>query len=338
MYTSGPAASNKPNMAGSTASSHVITGTVAYNVPVSPDQVITVTASIIDKLSLTLPVGDDPTTVAAVKNALAGLSDSNKAPPTGKAKLGPTKYRTNVHLLHAPSGQHILVQADPTSNLAFLRFEMNPAKLGADGVRFWRNNVAEIFGHADASLNAASKATVTRIDLACDLINVRIDSLAFKANVSGKTITYIGMKGRLETIYMAVKAHKSGEISGYNKKRQLKDQGLESQYGDLQHTRVEVRVLARRPITQLTDMKNPFRKVEVTYLPRTAPSLPLHVWRHFTDAVRYRGLTAALEPIPAHLRDAYLAGLNGLASPLWQPDLIWAKWPRVLAASGLLAD
>ena len=326
-----PAASNKTN-----PPEHQI----AYCVELPTTDVVTVTKPIIDKLAF---VGSfaDVDAAPVLKGALLDAVKDEKSPYKNapKASVGQKRYKVNVHLHHAASNQAILIQVDPGSpKVAFARFEFNPAKLGPSGMEFLRTELSDLLMHQVPWSQFATQARVTRIDLACDLVNVGVEALAFSTSVLGKSHVYFGMKGAVQTAYLAVKKGKSGKITAYNKKRQLKDTGKDPQYGDLAHTRIEVRLATKYPMNQLAKLQNPFAKIDLRYLAPTADGIEDHIWAHFTDAVRYRGVTAALALIPSGLRPPYEAGLNALASPLWRPADIWGTWPSVLHATKIAED
>jgi len=330
------AASNKPK---TDYSAFATSNAIAYTVAIPPDQNVVITAPIIDKITLTLPVNEPPAILGVIKQRLIGFKNANGQSAGAHFKPGSIKYGVSAHLVHEPTGESVFVQAAPKSpKVAFLRFEMNPAKLGPDGIWFWRKLVADLLGLSGVWSCMASTATMTRVDLACDLVGVRIDRLALVANRRGKCVMYFGLNGKIETAYLGATSGKNAPMIAYNKKAQLQEFDEEPQCGDLEHTRMEMHVISRRPISTLADIANPFTKVNVMYLPRDVSGVPPHAWQHFTDSVRYRGLAAALEPIPQALRVNYMAGFDALPEPLWQPEKIWSKWNGVLADSGLLSD
>jgi hypothetical protein len=306
----------------------------AYTVAITPDSTIKATVPIMDRLSLTIPISKNPKIVDGTVERLAAFiaNPDNQVIASHKQ----SKFHRNFQLVDQHSGRSIFVQACPKyPNLAFARFDMNPAKLGVDGMRLWRRFVDQIWG-ADQAQAAIADATVTRVDFACDLVGVRIDALAVRPAHQKKSAIYYGIKGRVETYLVWCKKQKEADTEVYNKKAELEDHGHEPAYGDVEHTRVEIRSKTRRPIIKLFTQKNPFANLDIGYLPREAPGLPAHIWRHFCDSARYRTLPVALDLIPLEYRQPYLDALKA-APAIWFPNKVWTNWQDVLSSSGLLA-
>lgn len=313
---------------------------IAYLVELPTTDIVTVTRPIIDKLTFVCSFFDKDA-ASVLKEALLDAVKEDNGPykSVPKAGVGQKRYKVNVHLRHAASNQAILIQVDPGSpKIAFARFEFNPVKLGPPGMAFFREELSNLLMHQIPWSQFVKQARVTRIDLACDLVNVSVDSLALSTSVLGKNHIYFGMKGALETAYLAVKKGKSGKLIAYNKKRQLTDTKQNPQFGDLAHTRIETRVTTKYAMDQLAKLDNPFAKIDIRYLSPTAKGVPDHAWAHFTDAIRYRGVTAALAPVPLWLRPTYKAGLDAMAAPLWRPIDIWSTWSSVLEAANIAGD
>ncbi len=184
-----PAASNKTNLPDNQ---------IAYKVGISPTESVTVTTPIIDKLAFVFSHADPDGDSSLKESLLEAIKDDPTLYKSAKkASVGQKRYKLNVQLHHAASGQNVLIQADPGSaKVAFARFELNPAKLGAEGMAFFRAELAQLLTHQVPWSAIAAKAKVTRLDLACDLVGIGVDTLAMNATVEGKSHVYFGMKGR----------------------------------------------------------------------------------------------------------------------------------------------
>ncbi len=218
-----------------------------------------------------------------------------------------------------------------------MRFELNPAKLGKGGLDFFRERLADfLLVEADWS-DISAGAKITWIDLASDIINLGMERLHFHVSSTGKTHAYFGLKGATETVYLGLKKGKSGKVTIYNKRQQLKDTKRLAKYDGLPHTRVEIRARTALSIDNLGKLSNPFDKLDIGYLPHKAENMPAHVWQHFCDSVRYRGITEALNIVPSERLPIYKAALDQ-GEPIWRPLEIWKSWPGSLDGAGLVTS
>jgi hypothetical protein len=315
---------------------------LAYSVEI-PDKgkqkrTIYVLKPLIDKLSFVchLPTQEEHDGIGAWLWGLAKDDDYPQFQPApSKVGFG-SRYKKNVIFTAASTGRHVLIQADPKKQeAASMRFEFNPAKLGRKGLIELQEAAPAIFGgHHDFSWVIANAYRV-KIDVACDILNVGIDSLIFQSAKAGKSITYHGVSGRPETTYLGLLYGKPGPLKSYNKAQQLWDADRPPQFGDLPHTRIEVTVRTKLRIGELDQLPNQFEKIKVVcpWIGQ-APDEP-HVWMLFLDSCRLRGLTGALKRIPEGSRPAYAAALAEAKQLIWDPKKLWGFWQEALAIAGL---
>jgi hypothetical protein len=56
----------------------------------------------------------------------------------------------------------------------------------------------------------------------------------------------------------------------------------------------------------------------------------LYVWQLFKRAADVEGLMGALALLPEEKRTLYRKHLDANKQPWWNPDAIWANWPKML--------
>lgn len=283
-----------------------------------------------------------------VKANLVGLGEEPGEPwkPLIKTKM----YSLRRSLRHPASGESILIEAAPPpppglkAPVSYLRFKFNPAKLGPDGVAFLRDRLTEVFLIEHPWSLIASHCTVTQMDVAADLLGVKTGDLLVGDYKPGsakagplKRMFVFSAAGALESLYLV---GKSAKVRLYNKRQELIDKKEPAAFGGTAYTRIEMVTKPQRPITKLAAMTNPFGKLTVHNLTKPVePPDGLHNWTFFLDCCRVRGLKAALALLPTdELRQAYQDALSAAEVPIWKPEKLWAKWPAVLEASGLLPE
>jgi len=294
----------------------------------------------IDKISVTVEVNciEDQ---KGIKENLWDLAKEDDSPHFTNAvfeKGKPKRYKTNVSLADSISGKSILIQAEPfNKEYRFLRFEFNPTKLGKKGMAFFRDHIPEFLGPHIKYKSIAETGRITRIDIACDLIDVPMALLVFYDSKPKNRIVYIGETGNIETIYPAKNSEtKPSDIIVYDKLQEQKKKGFDPLYGLLPDTRLEVKKGTTLPITKLAMLKNPFEKIAVFAPGDVTPPEQDHHWKLFFDVCRFRGIDAALEMLPEDIRQGYEDELAKAKKEFWRPEKIWSYWPETLEKSGLL--
>ena len=270
---------------------------------------------------------------------LLGSKDFQEYGPTSYKvwKLG--GYEVNVNLTEPTTGQSILIQARPVTKKKknFMRFEWNPVKLGADGMKFFRKRLLDIFQGAYDYSDIAKDGKVTRVDAAFDILNISIGQIMVRSTKWEKSHVYYGIDGSAETIYIgAHKTNKTGHTAVYDKKQQLEDKWRKKKFGETPHTRLEARIRANRPIIKLPYIRNPLLKLEVFLPGGVEPPEGKHHWEFFLDSCRFRGFANALSMLPEDVLPAYEAALEEAKSILWDPEKLWSYWPEALSDTGLL--
>jgi hypothetical protein len=259
-----------------------------------------------------------------------------------KITKGGSRYKTNV-IYRTKASRDVLIQADPKKTSgkkapAFVRLEFNPSKLGPEGMAELADCIKFIFANHITMHQLFLASRVSRIDVACDLVNVASDELLVSTPASGKSHVYYGETGKHETTYLALKKGKSSPQKFYDKAQQLLDADRDQKFGDAAHTRFEKLAAPNIPVTKLVGLKNVFEKFDVRFpVEHHAPGEP-YVWALFLDSCRQCGAMTALDKLPETLRPSYQKALDATKHVIWKPTKIWSDWPEVLATSGFLPN
>lgn len=293
----------------------------------------------IDGLTVVLPINDQSARAAIVSH-LIGLCDEGDKHFTEAKKPYPSGYQKNIDLTDPSSGERILIQAKPKKvGVSFMRFDFNPAKLGKQGISFLRKSLAYGFPGVFDFSDIATIGKVTRMDVACDILNCSISNLLVRIKGGGKSHAFFGIDDEIETIYLGIpKGQKNSGNYAYNKRQDLLDKSLPRQFSGIPYTRIETRIKNLQcPVTSLTKLdKNPFDKFEVFFPTLVKAPEQKHHWTFFIDSCWHRGIEAALEVLPDPMRKKYASALAQSTDGFWQPDKLWAALPSAIMKSGIL--
>jgi len=184
-----------------------------------------------------------------------------------------------------------------------------------------------------------STSKVTRLDIAVDIIGIRIDALDLQFGGEGKSHWYYSGAGQPETGYLGIKqSDKNAPWTAYNKRKQLKETAGSGKqlYGGLSHTRLEFHAKPNKPLGELKHYPNPFTQISVAY-PVAPKGVSLYAWQFFLDACQRRGHKQALALIPdGQVKGRYVKALTTAHETFWRPEKIWAVWEQSLSKHGLL--
>lgn len=188
----------------------------------------------IDGLTVVLPI-KDKSAQAAIMSHLIGLVKEQEQPFSEAKKPYPSGYQKNVDLIDPSSGERILLQAKPKKpGFNFMRFDFNPAKLGKHGISFLKKSLAYGFPGIFDYSDVATAGKVTRLDVACDVLNCSISNLLVRRKGGGKSHAYFGIDDEIETIYLGIsKGQKNSGNYAYNKRQDLRDKGFPKQFSGI---------------------------------------------------------------------------------------------------------
>lgn len=290
---------------------------------------------VIDKLSVTIPV--DPEDRKAIDEILMDIhkNEEDFSSVSDKKK----RYKINTEWTDKKTGQKVLIQCQPVHAVNYLRFELNPAKLGPEGMsrfkQMFENSIT--VGNYPYS-RVLKEGHIRRMDIAVDMINVAPHELIISGKGTGKSIKFLGKdSNELETVYLDKPQTKSSNKMVYNKLQEQIDKGNEPSYNEVLHTRAEYNHEGA-PFGNIPNIQNPFKKITVinpVFVPEGGDDF---VWHLFLNSCRLKGIEASLSLLPTQLRGQYRKALEKATEDTWQPEKLWEKWEDYLIKSKVLTN
>ncbi len=235
----------------------------------------------------------------------------------------------------------VLFQFAPTNLKAkYLRLEFSVAQLGATGVAALRAVLDDTFEELLSYEQLVANATVTRVDVAVDLIGVPMGLAVYEWPKQAKAHSYQGLGGELETLY-SLQPSKSGKATNathkvYSKTQQLKDAGQSPGFETLWRTRVEVTTHPKAKLSHLLDLSNPLQGIAIHLppidLPASVAQLGDHQdhWRMFVDCAARSGREYALSLLSDARKEVYRAALKHKSANIWNAKKLWGRWAHSL--------
>lgn len=280
---------------------------------------------------------------AMVDSKASGLSQVTNVPfnkPPWKS------YNINLRYKPPSSTEKILIQLKPKSEKsAFMRFDMNPAKLGHKAISEFKAFIEELFvipGHTLTCDDITAWAAVYRADVAIDILGARpaeleIQTIVGKKPVYYKNHTYNSASGRTETIYPKAKKGKTSPTYIYDKRKELVEANKEPAYGDFLHSRYEFRV-QKTSFAKLTKIKNRCGRIGVKALNGKKFHKLHYTQQLFVKyALERQVLEKALTVIPDEFKAKYKAAYDNSMRSIWDAKKIWSFWPDTMKLTGLFS-
>ncbi len=301
----------------------------------------------IDKISITYKIYD-PDLRGAILEALLMKAEAGGNYSSSKTfKAGKVQYKASVQLSMPHNGAQALIQAIPKNKglTHHLRLEFNPRALGAEGIGFLKSEIEDLQLEGLNFDHIIQTGKVTGVDIAVDIVGIRINDLDIRYLDGGKSHWYFSELGNAETGYFGIKVtadkkNTNAPAKAYNKRKELKDKAstpMPQLYGGLSHTRIEYHAKANKPLALLAKtLKNPFSSFSIAY-PTPPQGVKSHHWRFFLDSIQRRGFDAALALVPdgpGKLR--HQTAVEAAHTTFWKPEAIWVEWPDAINASGLV--
>jgi hypothetical protein len=263
-----------------------------------------------------------------------------------------TGYDTGQKCLGASGGiLNIGVSRPDKKNphIRAFRFELNPNFFQEPGLQL----IEEEFGLMVLNVIPfdliLSKAKITSMHVAIDLLNVAMTDLLFriaagkkslnpKAKTAGKIACFFSRDSELQT-YSAFNdgKRKRSIFTAYNKAQERRDAG-ETLDCDGDWVRIERKLNNQKNVSlkNLHELSNPFATLSLQRISEVAPELG-GAWQLFIDSTQRRGLVGALELVDPALREIYLeVFLSGGDATFWSSDALWSCWSDQLYNQGLL--
>jgi hypothetical protein len=159
---------------------------------------------------------------------------------------------------------------DPDTGLSLadrIRLEFNPSKLGFWGLKFLHGTLGTVV--EDGWKTFVTNSRISRLDVAVDLIDVRITKLKMVPPKAVVSQTWISSKGKLLTYQWGKPSGSYTQI--YNKTEEMKSRGIE--VSGPQITRFERRLKqpSCKTLTKLAELDNPFAGFVLTSAIPEAP-------------------------------------------------------------------
>jgi hypothetical protein len=293
---------------------------------------IAVLKPILDKIAITYMINDQDLLESVYQGLKYDVADGKFKNAT-QFQTGAVKYKASVNLI--VSGEPVLIQAGPMKKTGLahnFRLEFNPHKLAVSGIAVLKDELESLIGEGLSYTDIITKGQVTRLDIAVDLVGVRIDDLDIRISAKGKSHWYYSQEGEAETGYFGLKKA-NAPWKAYNKRRQLKETGTghEGQlYGGLSHTRLEFHAVPKKSVPQLVDFKNPFADISLA-VPVAPKGVEPHEWQFFLDSCQRRGHDAAIAMLPeGKTKKMYVEALDAAREAFWKPNVIWQSWGDAL--------
>jgi hypothetical protein len=301
----------------------------------------------IDKITILSKIGDPIAKKALIQGFNGDAEDGGKYSSASTFKTGNVSYESSVLLAVPASGHRVLIQVGPKKKDTAhdLRLEFNPAALGEAGMAYLKYELEnQVVGALDFK-HIMETGSVSRVDIAVDVVGIRIDALDIRYLGKGKSHWYFSASGEPETGYYGIsptpKGKKNAPFVTYNKRKQLKETGSSGDdelYNGLSHTRIEYHATPFKKFGQLKTIPNPFKEISLAY-PRQPKGVSLHAWQFFMDACHRRGHQTAIARLPTeNMKKRYNNALEAAHQRFWKPDLIWTQWLAVIEGSGLLEN
>ena len=165
----------------------------------------------VDRLTITFAV-PSLSDQACIRENLQQFSEDSSNPNVSiwqkQKSWGAVKYALS-YAINVGENNRILMQCTAgTAQTAFLRFELNPDRIGPSGVTQFYDLLPAITANKVNHQAFANSGKVTRVDIAVDLVNIDLEDLLVCASKPGVSNSYFGLGGKAETMYLNV--NKSG--------------------------------------------------------------------------------------------------------------------------------
>lgn len=253
-------------------------------------------------------------------------------------------YRSSFELMRLGSDRQVaLIQMEPRrKEHNFLRFELNPNAIGADGVYELKRVLKALFGRRFR--DDLRGGNITRLDAAVDVYKIRPDDLlvfSARARQSGLFQRIFDRSGRetcvIET--QTIGSQTSDYFARcYDKAAQLSR--VKAEEVDDLITRVEVKLQPRNDdgatlkVEDISEARNPFSSLVIAYYPR--PDGSDYVFDLFVLAARTVGAERALKIISdRRVRSRYWSLLEDSVPHWWCPNKHWNEVLDSLKVTGL---
>lgn len=302
-----------------------------------------------DRLAITLdhPEGfDRETLIMAARDMAATLAEGFSLKPC-QVKTR-SRYRHSYKLTDQSGRQMALFQffALSTKTKA-ARLEMNPKKLGPEGLRVVKQVLKALLG--PTFIECIAGGNITRVDASCDISQIRPSDLVIwsnRARSSGIWVRYFDANGRdrWEVETLAIGARESDYyLQVYDKSAQLwntKNILLKNL-----KTRIEARMQPRNSqrksakVSELRMISNPFLPINVAYFPEAGNEKDhLELLFYASQVIGQEAVLKKLGAAEKTKRAAFRNMMSRDTPDWWQPERLWQEVLEHLHSTGLFPD
>ena len=232
-------------------------------------------------------------------------------------------YRSTIPLLQKEQSKTILFCTNHKyQNRSYIHLQLNPSELTKELTTLLRSDLDYILpGYL--YVNLCYNSNVTRMDIAADFKNIKVDDFVFtnaRQRISGM---YFDQYGKTKTVYLGDNKCNI-QIIIYDKTAKKRSLGHSTE--EVQKTRIEIKTTPNCPLKDITKIGNPFKGLKVYKLSHLIADnrLPLS----FCDSLKIRGLTATLRQLDKNDRKYVEALLSEYAYKGFPTDEIFTQWKK----------
>jgi|CXWL01.1.fsa_nt_gi hypothetical protein len=261
-----------------------------------------------------------------------------------------------VQIAVGSTGEPVFFKQGFVKKVHSLTIHANPRALGQEGIFELLDRLHNATKGAFKVGAFLATARISRLDIAVDVVGLRVADLLVSAKGEGKRAHYYGKGGELETInvHLVHKPGKTGKptpkmkrtpmndllVMVYDKRSERIAKGHPPPFGEAPVTRIEVPKIQfgnkAFGFSSLLTWSNPIAGIRVGLI-RCAIGEPTVDWLRYAEARRGGGPTraasvCALTPLEAEeLEQLYI----GHKSDVLDVKSIWKSWPTGISHSGL---
>jgi hypothetical protein len=223
--------------------------------------------------------------------------------------------------------------ADPDNGVTLadrVRLEFNPSKLGVAGLEHLHGILSSVISGGWQVF--VKHGRISRLDVAVDLVGVRITKLKMVPKKAVVSQTWNSSKGKLLTYQWGKPTGSYTQI--YNKTAEMEARGKAVSGPPITRFERRLKQPGCKTLTKLVELDNPFEGFVLTNaMPQASDGGKDWMWPLFCDSVTIRGLHAALQLVSEGKRPVYKKRFANAAPNWWNPEAIWAQWPAVVQQS-----
>lgn len=285
-----------------------------------------VASLIIDRLSVTITIKSTDEAYGYLGPHIAFLKSAG-AKPAKRSKGYKSACRIVIPSIEDPTKWPFYEFRWNAKGVTAVRLDFIPADLGAAGMEHLNTVLWEQLAFYGGWAYFFQRGRVTRIDLAADFPNLRMEDIYLFPS-QGVTSKQYYRNGKLESVRLGKPTGNHTLIYDRKAKRVAKKKDWKGKVG----LRVERRLL--NPNIMLKEIESldcPFQELAAVSRHIEKPDFEkkAYIWDFVMDACEVRGLSAALARLPQDKRTAYRKYLKSAKASLWELDTVWLQWAKV---------